>query len=85
MVVCMRTTIDISDALFHSAKKVTQRDGVSLRALVEEGLRKILLERGTEPPKKLRKGSFKGVGMNPDLEEGDWEKIRSLIYRGRGV
>jgi hypothetical protein len=36
----MKTTIQISDSLFKEARKVAQQERTTLRALVEEGLRK---------------------------------------------
>jgi ribosomal protein L34 len=33
---------------------------------------------------RLRKATFKGRGMRPALRRANWDKIRDLIYRGRG-
>lgn len=41
----MKTTIEISDAIFEAAKSLAAADGVTLRSLVEEGLRRVLIER----------------------------------------
>lgn len=50
----MKTTIDIADALFAEAKAQAQKEGVTLRALVEEGLRDVLRRRGAAAaPKRL--------------------------------
>lgn len=40
----MKTTIDVSDALFAKAKDVARERQTTLRALVEEGLRRVLNE-----------------------------------------
>ena len=40
----MKTTIDVSDALFNSAKALAQQNQTTLRALVEEGLRRVLAD-----------------------------------------
>ena len=40
----MKTTIEISDALFNSAKELVQQNQTTLRALVEEGLRRVLAD-----------------------------------------
>ena len=45
----MKTTIEINDELFRSARRRAADTGTTLRALVEEGLRSVLA-RVTEPP-----------------------------------
>lgn len=80
----MKTTIDIADALLDAAKRQAARDGTTLRALVESGLRQVLAERkGKTVPFKLRDLSVKGKGLHPDVGEGRWEDIMRLIYEGR--
>ncbi len=46
----VKTTIDIADDLISRAKLVQKRDGVTLRALVEDGLR-LVLDRDVRRPK----------------------------------
>lgn len=38
----MKTTIDINDELFRSARQLADETGTTFRALVEEGLRQVL-------------------------------------------
>jgi Bacterial antitoxin of type II TA system, VapB len=45
----MKTTIEINDELFRSARQRAADTGTTLRALVEDGLRSVLA-RGSEPP-----------------------------------
>ena len=80
----MKTTIDIADPLLRKAQKIAARERTTLRALVEQGLRKIIAERKTARPSRLRKVTFKGQGLVPELRDADWEKIRDLAYEGRG-
>jgi hypothetical protein len=80
----MKTTIEISGPLLNDAKKLAARDGTTLRALVEQGLRQVVRERRQGKPFKLRDGSFKGEGLTPEFADADWEKIRAAIYEGRG-
>lgn len=80
----MKTTIDIADALAEEAKQVAAAEGSTLRSLVEEGLRRVLDERGAGRQFRLEKASFKGKGLRPDVKDGSWERIREISYEGRG-
>lgn len=84
MVTHMKTTIEIADPILDEAKRVASRDQTTLRALVEEGLRQILATRRRSEPFRLRDASFDGRGLRPEVREGDWDTIRSLVYEGRG-
>jgi Bacterial antitoxin of type II TA system, VapB len=79
----MKTTIDISDPLLREAWKVAAREGTTLRALVEQGLRKVVAEK-RRPVFRLRKASFGGHGLRPELREAGWERLRDLAYESRG-
>jgi hypothetical protein len=83
MVSHMKTTIEIADALGEAARKAAEREGTTLRALVEEGLRAVLDERARARRFKLRDASYKGKGLNPTLAQAGWERIRELAYEGR--
>lgn len=79
----MKTTIEISDALLADAKRVAARDGVTLRALIEQGLRQALAERRRNvQPFKLRKASVKGRGLQTGV---DPSMFREMAYEGRGA
>lgn len=58
----MKTTIDVSDALFNSAKALAQQNQTTLRALVEEGLRRVLADSQAraKPAFKLANASVQG-------------------------
>ncbi len=60
----MKTTIEIADNLFQQAKAVAANEGLSFRALVEEGLWSVIEARTNtaSKPFRLRDGSFKGGG-----------------------
>ena len=85
MVSHMKTTIEVQDRLLRAAKDTARKEGTTLRALVEEGLRKALESRA-RPKKKfrLRHVVFTGDGLVPGIDLENWEQIRSLIYEGRG-
>jgi hypothetical protein len=80
----MKTTIEIADSLLQRAKVVTVREGTTLRALVEEGLRRVLEERHRRGRFKLRTATFKGAGLQEGLHGASWERIRDAAYEGRG-
>lgn len=44
MLVCMRTTLNLADALVEAAKQRAAERGTTLTSLVEEGLRRVLAE-----------------------------------------
>ena len=84
MVGYMKTTVQIPDTLFEEARKVAQRERITLKALIEEGLRRIIADRKRRSIFRLRKASFKGNGLQPDLAGASWDRIRELTYEGRG-
>ncbi len=80
----MKTTIHIPDSLFEEARKLAQREQTTLKALIEEGLRHVISEHQRESPFRLRKATFAGSGLQPQLAGASWEHIRELSYEGRG-
>jgi hypothetical protein len=81
----MKTTIEISDALLREARRVATREGVTLRALVERGLHRVVAEKKSATPFRLRRAGFKGKGLQKELEGAPWAKLRDLIYEDRGA
>lgn len=80
----MKTTIDISDPVLKEARKLAAREGITVRALVELGLRRLIAEKKSAGPFRLRKASFKGKGLQPGVKDASWERLRELAYEGRG-
>ena len=80
----MKTTVDIHDELLARAKRHAAETGRPLRAVVEEGLRRVLSaspirDRYTLPD--LRTGDSRA----PDpLEQFSWPELREMIYGGSG-
>ncbi len=81
----MKTTVEISTPVLEEARRLAKREGVTLRALVEEGLRAVVIERSGRKPFKLKDASVRGRGVQKGVTEGDWTTIRDLIYEGRGA
>jgi succinylarginine dihydrolase len=80
----MKTTVDISDNLLEEAKKLAAREGTTVRALIEQGLRQIITARKRPGVFRLRKATFKGQGLQPGVSTATWDQIRDLAYEGRG-
>ena len=83
---CMKTTVEIPDGLLDEARRLAARERTTVRALIEEGLRKTLESRRREDAAfRLRLVTFRGDGLQPHVQEGGWERLRDLAYEGRGA
>lgn len=80
----MKTTIEIADPLLQAARKAARREGTTVRALVERGLRRILAEQRQTRTFQLRDASVEGRGLIPGAEGLSWEALRDLVYSNRG-
>lgn len=85
MVTHMKTTIELPDSLLSEARRVAEREGGTLRSLIEEGLRKVLADHRKRASFKLRDCSVAGEGLASDVPDASWEAIRDRIYEGRGA
>lgn len=82
----MKTTIDIADALLADARRVAAREGVTVSALVEQGLRRAIEERRQGVPGfKLRRAAVQGRGLQPGLQGASFDRLRDLACEGRGA
>ncbi|RPJ70923.1 MAG: DUF2191 domain-containing protein [Acidobacteria bacterium] len=79
----MKTTVEISDAIGEAARRAAEREGTTLKALVEEGLRRVLDDRARRQRFRLREASVSGKGLNPALAGASWERILEMSYEGR--
>ncbi len=77
----MKTTVEISDALLDAARKVAAREGTSVRALIERGLRQALFASMPRRVFRLRKATFKGRGLSSDAKGTDWQQLRELALQ----
>lgn len=66
------------------ARKLAAREGVTVRAQVEQGLRQVIAEKRRARGFCLKRASFKGRGVRPELEGASWERLRELAYERRG-
>lgn len=75
----MKTTIEVSDTIFFSAKQLAQQSKTTLRALIEEGLRRVLKDAqsvSTQPTFTLRDARVRGEApLMPDPR--DWQQLET--------
>lgn len=80
----MKTTIEMSDPLFKSAKELAQRSQTTLRALIEEGLRRVISDSqvNVKLAFKLKDASVGGkVVLMP--EPASWQQLEEEHVIGR--
>ena len=79
----MKTTLDIHDELLVRAKRHARRIGRPLRAVVEEGLRRVLSS--SKPPQgyELPDLSVGRTDVRDPLEDYSWQDLRDIIYDDR--
>ena len=80
----MKTTIEIADDLARLAKAHAARENITLRSLVERGLRMALRADCDRERFVMRDASVAGRGLQAPYREGDWARIRESAYEGRG-
>jgi hypothetical protein len=61
------------------------REGTTVRALIERGLRSVVRGRQSLPRFALRRAAFRGDGLVAGRSLRDWESIRDLSYSERGA
>jgi hypothetical protein len=76
----MKTTLEIQDALLERAKKHAKRVRRPLRAIVEEGLRRVLSERPPANSYQLPDASVGDADAADPLEALTWQDLREEIY-----
>ena len=80
----MKTTLDIHDELLTRAKRHAKETGRPLRAVVEDGLRRVLV---TASPRQYKLPDLRvGDANAPDpLATYSWPELRELIYGDSGA
>ena len=80
-----KTTVELSEGLLREAKRVALKDRTTVKALIEQGLRLVVKERGRRGGFTLRRASFAGDGLVAGRSLQDWSSIRDQIYAERGA
>jgi len=81
----MKTTVEIADPLLREARKLATRQGVTLRALIERGLHRVIADTNAGTRFKLRRASFKGKGLQPEFRDASWDRLRDAAYEDHGA
>ena len=76
----VKTTIDIQDALLERAKRYAKRSHRPLRAVVEDGLRRVLTEAPQQRAYQLPDASVGDPEAPDPLEVMSWQDLRAEIY-----
>ena len=82
----MKITIEMSDPLFKSAKKLAQRSQTTLRALIEEGLHRVISDSQAQAKTafKLKKASVLGKAVLMP-EPASWQQLEEHHVASRAL
>jgi hypothetical protein len=79
----MKTTVELPDDLFVSAKKAAAERRTTLRDLIERGLRRELATPATPARRQRIQWVTVDGGLPPDLDVADREQLADWIRRNR--
>jgi hypothetical protein len=79
----VKTTVELPDALLQRAKRYARKTGRPLRALIDEGLRRVLDEPARASAYRLPDRSVGEPGARNPLASYGWSELRDEIYGGR--
>lgn len=74
----MKTTVEIADPLLEAAKAEALARGVTLRALIEEGLERVIDPHPNGPAFTLRDASVGGRGAQRWHELSDDQRVEAM-------
>ena len=82
----MKTTIELTDDLAAKAKakRYAARHSVTLRAVIEDGIRLKLCSEQDQAAFELRDASVEGAGLQTPFRENGWPELREAIYEDQG-
>ena len=80
----MKTTIELSDELANAAKTYAAEHKITLRSLVERGLREVMPWIANGAASSSETQASAGGVCRPNSVSADWSRIRDAVYKGRG-
>ena len=75
----MRTTLNIADDLYTAVKVEAARRGETVTSVIEEAMRRLLAERGTQAESSFPVSERSG-GLRPGIDLDDPEQMYELLY-----
>jgi hypothetical protein len=79
MILCMRTTITLSEDILKAIKQLAAERGKTLTATIEDSLRETLARRSNHQRAKVRLTTFKGNGLQPGVDLDDSASLLDLM------
>ena len=76
----MKTTINLPDGLWESARQYAKKHNTTVTALIQAGLHRVLHEREAVTPFVLPDCSFGSGGLATDFRGQGWDTIREAAY-----
>lgn len=76
----MKTTVEIQDSLLEEARAYADARALTLRKLIEDGLRLVLKQAPASTAFRLPDCSFEGEGMSDAYSGASWAELRDSIY-----
>ena len=79
----MKTTVELPAALLRSVKRYAAAHGMTMREVIEAGLRHVLAsEPAASKSFRLKRCTFEGRGL---AKQKSREDLRAHVYSGRGA
>ncbi len=79
--IVMTATIELNETLVQNVQRLAHKRNLTFQQVIESALQSFLTaDQETGKEFHLRKNSFRGHGLQPDIKEGDWDTIREHIY-----
>lgn len=79
----MKTTIDLTDDLAYKAKQLAAKRGITLRAVIEDGIRLALDHEQQARTYRLPDRSVNGNGLQEEFRRKPFSAIREAAYEGK--
>ena len=83
MYICMRTTLNLDDALVQAAKRRALETGRTLTAVIEDALRSVLGRQPAEQRARVTElPTYRGGGLQPGVDLDDSGSLLDVMERG---